>query len=375
MTLLLASLLTASAQDLDEAVGQAPEAVDLSGAVFSGDAIINGSEYSEDEYPMAGAMLMSITIPNLGGISSFACSSTLIAPDVVLIAAHCVDKDFLEQSITGGVIDLDSLGAEILFYWSRQADLSDYNGSSFTGDVPPDAIEVTATASHPDFDFDQINSLGGLGVNDNNDIALMFLSEAVEDVPHAYLPTADEATQLEEGSIVEIVGWGYQQPHSGQPSGPFAIKVGGESVIGELGDYEFQVGPEEDDARKCNGDSGGPTFMDVETNASDSLRVIGVTSHAYDTTLCATKGGVDTRVDAFLEWIDDEMTGACDDGTRVWCDGETGIIEAPTPVSNNNSGDDDKNGRAGCSAVAASSGALIAGLSLLVSVSRRRRDG
>jgi len=29
---------------------------------------------------------------------------------------------------------------------------------------------------------------------------------------------------------------------------------------------------------------------------------------------------LDTRVDAWLDWIDGEMIKACDDQTRVWCD-------------------------------------------------------
>ena len=35
--------------------------------------------------------------------------------------------------------------------------------------------------------------------------------------------------------------------------------------------------------------------------------------------------GRDTRVDHYLEWIDEEMRSRCEDGTRVWCEVD-GII-------------------------------------------------
>ena len=51
------------------------------------------------------------------------------------------------------------------------------------------------------------------------------------------------------------------------------------------------------------------------------IRVVGVTSHAYDaTTDCFETGGVDTRTDAYLEWIETNMVAYCDSGVRTWCD-------------------------------------------------------
>ena len=53
--------------------------------------IINGEDATADDFPMAGGMLMDATL-NFGGaggydVRMFVCSSTLIAPDVVLLAA------------------------------------------------------------------------------------------------------------------------------------------------------------------------------------------------------------------------------------------------------------------------------------------------
>ena len=66
--------------------------------------------------------------------------------------------------------------------------------------------------------------------------------------------------------------------------------------------------------------------------------VVGVTSHSYDASDCFETGGVDTRVDYYLDWIDQEMTRRCDDGTRVWCD-TPGIIEPPLPEEDLDTGD------------------------------------
>jgi MYXO-CTERM domain-containing protein len=141
----------------------------------------------------------------------------------------------------------------------------------------------------------------------------------------------------------------------------------GESFIARLAPYEMQIGLEESDVRQCHGDSGGPTFLNIETTTDDAMRLIGVTSHTYDASDCARTGGVDTRVDYYVDWIDQEMRAACDDGTRVWCD-EPGILVPPTTedtgVEDVASGDDDEEkGGCGCGTTGASAlPAILAGL-------------
>ena len=43
------------------------------------------------------------------------------------------------------------------------------------------------------------------------------------------------------------------------------------------------------------------------------------TSHAYDESDCE-RGGVDTRVDAFRDWVESEMVDACTEGVRLDCE-------------------------------------------------------
>jgi secreted trypsin-like serine protease len=167
---------------------------------------------------------------------------------------------------------------------------------------------------------------------------------------------------------VAIVGWG--QTSQGGPAG---VKHWGESVVGAVSDYEFQVGPAQDDVRQCHGDSGGPTFLAVETGSSNKERVVGVTSHSWDATDCASVGGVETRVDYYLDWIEDQMSDACADGTRTWCD-EPGILPPPTGArtTSANIGDGIRVAPI-CGTVVPGSGAVVVALSMLLVGARRSR--
>jgi len=352
-----------------------------------GAAIINGEAATRDDYPQTGGLLIDTIID--GGswgsypIQTFMCSSTLIAPDVVLIAAHCVDP----VALTYGYGEL----VDTTYVWSRQADLSTYDASRTGLAWPDDAVVVADTVYHPDWDLFSL----GLGLDENYDIALVFLSEPVLDVEAALLPTADEGAALAEGTEVAVVGWGQQVHVDGwgsPPAGTYMIKQQGMSHIAEIGAPEMQVGKEESDVRKCHGDSGGPSFAWVGQGTTETMRLVGVTSHAYDSSDCAETGGVDTRVDFYLDWIDSEMRARCEDGSRVWCD-EPGILPTdyyePVVADDSGLGDDgsddgsddgdevDGSGGDGDKGGCMHAAGAMSGLGLmasLVAVARRRDD-
>lgn len=309
--------------------------------------IIHGERAGLDLYPATGGMLFSgtVTAPGLFGgpttttsLKQFACSSTLIAPDVVLLAAHCVDPAVISQ---GGSVE------DFTLRWSRQVDLDEPNTP---GDPwPADAIEVVGTAIHDDWN---LIALQDFSVGDPKyDIALMFLAEPVLDVDPAVLVTPEEAEQIETGMVVDIVGWGLTEPISlldsfTPPDGDtVGRKMWGTTSLGVVGDYEIQVGEAPEAARKCRGDSGGPTFTEVDALTATTIRLIGVTSRSADFTLCAEQGGYDTRVDAYLDWIDEAMRDACKDGTRVWCEEDRGILP-PAPMEEEKRGGCDTGQRA-----------------------------
>ena len=196
------------------------------------------------------------------------------------------------------------------------------------------------------------------------------------------MPTEDEGDQLVEGEDVVIVGWGQQEAtdYGETPaSGTYAVKYMGVSPLGEIGDGEFQVGPNSDDVRKCHGDSGGPTFATIETDSTDTFRVVGITSHSYDYTDCKNKGGVDTRVMFVRDWIEAEMIARCEDGTRVWCE-EAGLPQPPLPEPEKedlaDNGDEEKERRFGCGCSTVNTSSALAPLAIglaALALARRRR--
>ena len=365
MTLLLAlSALafdgrTASTDDSDVDV-RAPE------RTFA-DPIINGVDATADDYPQAGAMMMDAYLDlgsfGAGNFRSIVCSSTLIAPDVVMLAAHCLDEDAFTYGM--GSMEINEVR------WSRQADLSQLDGTHAAAPWPNDSIVAIDWETNRNFSLNEM----GLGVSENYDIALLFLETPVLDTPFAYIPTVEETDQIEEGTPVTVVGWGQQVATDAWESpeeGDYAIKQMGDSVVGLVGEFEFQVGPDEDDVRKCHGDSGGPTFIHIDTDTEETMRVIGVTSHSFDNSDCNETGGVDTRVMAYREWIENQMVERCEDGTRVWCD-VYGLPEAPLPEPEVVEEEGEEEEPAGCGCSSTADGALWLGLGAAALLVARRR--
>ena len=267
--------------------------------------IINGQPAAEHVYEMTGAILVET---DRSGAPWLWCSGTLLAPDVVVLAAHCVDPMLILSAFPGTT--------EIHFTFSRLTSMTPYDG---TGQRPYDAVDAIGAVYHAGYSHSRFE----LGISDNDDIALLFLGEAL-DVAHAYPLSSAESVQLVEGASVDVVGWG-QSSTAPDSTGD---KRWGTSVVGEVGGWEFHVGPEAADVRQCFGDSGGPVFLTVDASTTTATRLAGITSHAYDETGCEETGGVSTRVDAYLDWLDAQLVARCEDGFRVWCD-EPGLIFAP----------------------------------------------
>ena len=322
-------------------------------------SIINGNSATIADYPMTGGMLMRGIIFGQE-FDTFVCTSTLIAPDVVLLAAHCLD----DYSFTFGYGEIEDKE----LFWTRQADLTSWDGTQRNPELPADTIGVAGYVIHDDFSMENFE----VGISQNNDIALLFLETPITDIQHAFLPNEKIQAQITEGMEVDVVGWGQQIATSqfeSPPSGSYGIKQIGSSYISELGTFEFQVGREESDVRKCHGDSGGPSFATFE----NEIRVIGVTSHAYDLSDCFETGGVDTRTDAYLNWIESNMIAYCDNGTRTWCE-VSGII-TPSFYADDTASEEKKRRLFGCSITSQTPSTLWLCISLgLLVFGRYRRD-
>ena len=116
--------------------------------------IINGLDSTTDAYPMTGGMLLHGVLFGYD-LDTFVCSSTLIAPDVVLLAAHCVDTD---------VISFGVPMEDVKMWWTRQSDLTDWDGTQQAPPLPDDAIPVTEWILHEGFDINALQM--GLAEND-----------------------------------------------------------------------------------------------------------------------------------------------------------------------------------------------------------------
>jgi Trypsin len=306
---------------------------DLAGAEQLDSGIINGEPISTDEFPSACQIIFQGTL--VMGQQSIPmtapmCTGTLVASDVVIAAAHCVNEDL----ITMGFGEVE----DALYCVTFEEDQTWMSDQQYQGNppLPDDAVCGSHSVGHPDFD---INTMVDGALANNNDVSLIFLDEPITDRPFAYMPQPGESDQIVEQMTVDIVGYGMetadQSPWNPDPN-LANHRMWAETFINELGTHEMQIGDDATTGRKCHGDSGGPTYATLDTDFEIHERVIGITSRAYLAQEDCNIGGVDMRVDAFLDWFEDEMINACDEGWRTDCD-EPGIPVPPTEST----GDDD----------------------------------
>jgi len=182
-----------------------------------GDRIIGGSTAPSNRYPYSASL-------QSGG---HFCGGSLIGPDVILTAAHCMGRSFTVR-----------IGSDRT------------NGGT--------SYRARRVIVHPDYDDD----------NDAYDIALVFLSNSVdEDVDYLRVNTDDNFPK--EGAQVVSMGWGDTDP-SGSSNYPTTLhsvnletisneecdgaKKGGDSYKGWIFDSMICTWTKDKDA--CQGDSG-----------------------------------------------------------------------------------------------------------------------
>jgi hypothetical protein len=117
------------------------------------------------------------------------------------------------------------------------------------------------------------------------------------------------------------------------------------------------------DPQNCYGDSGGPALIDF----GSGYRVVGVVSRSADGSDC-TQGGVDTRVDAYLNFIAMEGPEICVPGT----DRCTPDAAPPPPDAGGPGVDGDGGGCCSTSRGAGAGSLLMAVFVGLVTLRRRR---
>ncbi|WP_437515850.1 S1 family peptidase [Sorangium sp. So ce1099] len=186
------------------------------------------------------------------------CTASVIAPTVLLTAAHCVQPSQVNGATIRAFFGTDALSEEGTW------------------------VNVKETHFDPAYD--------GSNLSAGHDIAVAILEEpvAVQPLPYNRAPM----TQAMVGEPVRLIGFGADD------EGWDGVKRHVSTTVNTVTPLLLGLG----DAahHTCVGDSGGPALMDVNGVST----IVGVTSFgtSTNTTICAD--GWDTRVDLYLDFID-----------------------------------------------------------------------
>jgi V8-like Glu-specific endopeptidase len=227
----------------------------------SNDPIVGGS--LDDGDPSVVALYAQ----QLGAQTGYLCTASVISPTVLLTAAHCVSPT--------------ETGADARFVVLTSANVNRRGGGQ--------QLAVREVHANPLWSADHLEA--------GHDQGIVILAQPTTLKPLPFnrdpLPAADV------GSKLRIVGYGLDDGSLQTGAG---VKRQALTSLRAISAKLLRVG----DSRHgtCNGDSGGPAFMDVDGVET----IVGTTSYGNAT---CTDGGYDARVDVDLDFIDQYLVPSC----------------------------------------------------------------
>jgi hypothetical protein len=267
------------------------------GAGCGGDLTGEGYPDPQDENQrIVGGDLFS-GLPAVGALLSYGylqCTGTVVEPRKVITAAHCVEG-------------------------TSPSTLSFMFGPSVNS--AQSVVQVTDAYAHPDWDSSALA----------NDIGVVILAQDAPVTPMGVVTAMDDTW---EGTNLFFVGYG-----NTSSSGGSGTKRAVWMPITDVEPTIFKYGG--GGRNTCNGDSGGPAFY---KDANGTFLVAGITS--YGDMYCSYFGA-DTRVDAYLDFLDlaggstpppqnncngETDTGRCDGETLIYCENNQ-VIELDCAAS------------------------------------------
>ena len=205
------------------------------------------------------------------------CTGTLVHPNVVVLAAHCV--------VLGGQANNVKFGEN-----HTQAERT---------------VPVENCMAHPQW------NQNGPPADNASDIAICTLAQSVDDIPIVPIAMGCETEALQPGVPVTLVGFGEADDALGY--GPKRSVVTDIQMIGN--DAAFIGG---DGLSSCYGDSGGPSYIQLDDG---SWRVFGaVSGSAVDDPNCGNLG-IWTLIHPYAQWIENTSgydVTPCHDADGTW---------------------------------------------------------